>query len=299
MITASLVKELREKTGAGMMDCKKALTECNGNIEAAIDWLREKGIAKAAKKATRIAAEGLCDVAINGNKAYLYELNSETDFVAKNEKFLNLLHQIGEACVASDAACEKCALAATYNGQTVEDLIIAATAVIGEKISLRRMVRIEKADDEVFGVYKHNGGKIVVVSVIKGTDALVAKDICMHVAMYNPRYLDEASINQEDLDHESDVIKAEIANDPANASKPANIIEKMAMGRLAKFKKEICLVDQAFVKDPSVTVAQYLKSHNSIAVAYVRYEVGEGMEKRADDFAAEVAAATAAAKANN
>ena len=299
MITASLVKELREKTGAGMMDCKKALTECNGNIEAAIDWLREKGIAKAAKKATRIAAEGLCDVAINGNKAYLYELNSETDFVAKNEKFLNLLHQIGEACVASDAACEKCALAATYNGQTVEDLIIAATAVIGEKISLRRMVRIEKADDEVFGVYKHNGGKIVVVSVIKGTDALVAKDICMHVAMYNPRYLDEASINQEDLDHESDVIKAEIANDPANASKPANIIEKMAMGRLAKFKKEICLVDQAFVKDPSITVAQYLKSHNSSAVAYVRYEVGEGMEKRADDFAAEVAAATAAAKANN
>ncbi len=299
MITASLVKELREKTGAGMMDCKKALTECNGNIEAAIDWLREKGIAKAAKKATRIAAEGLCDVAINGNKAYLYELNSETDFVAKNEKFLNLLHQIGEACVASDAACEKCALAATYNGQTVEDLIIAATAVIGEKISLRRMVRIEKADDEVFGVYKHNGGKIVVVSVIKGTDALVAKDICMHVAMYNPRYLDEASINQEDLDHESNVIKAEIANDPANASKPANIIEKMAMGRLAKFKKEICLVDQAFVKDPSVTVAQYLKSHNSSAVAYVRYEVGEGMEKRADDFAAEVAAATAAAKANN
>ena len=299
MITASLVKELREKTGAGMMDCKKALTECNGNIEAAIDWLREKGIAKAAKKATRIAAEGLCDVAINGNKAYLYELNSETDFVAKNEKFLNLLHQIGEACVASDAACEKCALAATYNGQTVEDLIIAATAVIGEKISLRRMVRIEKADDEVFGVYKHNGGKIVVVSVIKGTDALVAKDICMHVAMYNPRYLDEASINQEDLDHESDVIKAEIANDPANASKPANIIEKMAMGRLAKFKKEICLVDQAFVKDPSVTVAQYLKSHNSSAVAYFRYEVGEGMEKRADDFAAEVAAATAAAKANN
>ncbi len=299
MITASLVKELREKTGAGMMDCKKALTECNGNIEAAIDWLREKGIAKAAKKATRIAAEGLCDVAINGNKAYLYELNSETDFVAKNEKFLNLLHQIGEACVASDAACEKCALAATYNGQTVEDLIIAATAVIGEKISLRRMVRIEKADDEVFGVYKHNGGKIVVVSVIKGTDALVAKDICMHVAMYNPRYLDEASINQEDLDHESDVIKAEIANDPANASKPANIIEKMVLGRLAKFKKEICLVDQAFVKDPSVTVAQYLKSHNSSAVAYVRYEVGEGMEKRADDFAAEVAAATAAAKANN
>ncbi len=295
MITAALVKELRDKTGAGMMDCKKALTECNGDVQAAVDWLREKGIAKAAKKSSRIAAEGLCDVAINGNKAYLFELNSETDFVAKNEKFLTLLHQIGEACVANDVACEKCTLAATYNGQTVEELIIAATAVIGEKISLRRVVKIEKQDDEVFGVYKHNGGKIVVVSVIKGTDALVAKDICMHVAMYNPRYLDEASINQEDLDHETEVIKAEIANDPSQASRPANIIEKMVMGRLAKFKKEICLVDQAFVKDPSITVAQYLKNHNSSAVAYVRYEVGEGMEKRNDDFAAEVAAAAAAA----
>ena len=227
MINASLVKELREKTGAGMMDCKKALTECGGDLNAAADWLREKGIAKAAKKATRIAAEGLCDVALNGNKAYLFELNSETDFVAKNEKLLN----------------------AKLGDQTVEDLIVAATATIGEKISLRRVVRIEKAEDEVFGVYKHNGGKIVVLSVIKGTDANIAKDICMHVAMYNPRYLDESSINQQDLDHEAEVIKAEIANDPANATKPSNIIDKMVMGRLAKFKKEICLVDQGFIKE--------------------------------------------------
>ena len=291
MISASLVKELREKTGAGMMDCKKALTECNGDINAAADWLREKGIAKAAKKATRIAAEGLCDVAINGNKAYVFELNSETDFVAKNEKFLNLLHQIGEACVANDTACEKCTLASEYKGQTIEQLIVNATATIGEKISLRRVTRIEKTDDEVFGVYKHNGGKITVLSVIKGNDASVAKDICMHVAMYNPRYLDEQSINPEDLNHEAEVIKAEIANDPANAKKPENIIEKMVMGRLAKFKKEICLVDQAFVKDPNVTVAQYLASKNSTAVNYVRYEVGEGMEKRNDNFAEEVAAA--------
>lgn len=299
MISASLVKELREKTGAGMMDCKKALTECNGDINAASDWLREKGIAKAAKKATRIAAEGLCDVAINGNKAYLYELNSETDFVAKNEKFLALLQQIGQACVSADALCEKCTLAATVDGQTVEELIVAATATIGEKISLRRVVRVEKADDEVFGIYKHNGGKIVVLSVIKGEDALAAKDVCMHVAMYSPRYLDESAIAQADLDHEAEMIKAEIANDPANTSKPANIIEKMVMGRLAKFKKEICLVDQAFVKDPSVTVAQYLKSKNSAAVNYVRFEVGEGMEKRNDDFAAEVAAQAAAAAAKN
>ena len=296
MISASLVKELREKTGAGMMDCKKALTECNGDINAAADWLREKGIAKAAKKATRIAAEGLADVAIAGNKAYLFELNSETDFVAKNEKFITLLNQIGQACVASDAACEKCALAATVDGQTVEELIVAATATIGEKISLRRVTKVEKADDEVFGVYKHNGGKIVVVSVIKGNDQLVAKDICMHVAMFNPRYLDASFVEQSVLDHEAEVIKAEIANDPANASKPENIIEKMVMGRLAKFKKEICLVDQAFVKDPSVSVAQYLASKNSSAVNYVRYEVGEGMEKRNDDFAAEVAAQAAAAQ---
>ena len=296
MINVSLVKELREKTGAGMMDCKKALTECGGDLNAAADWLREKGIAKAAKKATRIAAEGLCDVALNGNKAYLFELNSETDFVAKNEKFLNLLKQIGEACVKNDTACEKCALNAKLGDQTVEDLIVAATATIGEKISLRRVVRIEKAEDEVFGVYKHNGGKIVVLSVIKGTDANIAKDICMHVAMYNPRYLDESSINQQDLDHEAEVIKAEIANDPANATKPSNIIDKMVMGRLAKFKKEICLVDQPFVKDPGVTVAQYLNNHNTKAINYVRFEVGEGMEKRNDDFAAEVAAAAADAK---
>ena len=296
MISAALVKELREKTGAGMMDCKKALTECNGDMAKAVDWLREKGIAKAEKKASRIAAEGLADVVINGNVAYLYELNSETDFVAKNQKFIDLLATIGQLCVAADAKCEKCVLAATLNGQTGEDIIVAATAVIGEKLSLRRVTRVEKADDEVFGVYKHNGGKIVVLSVIKGSDELVAKDVCMHVAMYNPRYLDASLIDQETLDKEAEMIKTEIANDPKNASKPEAIIEKMVVGRLAKFKKEICLVDQAFVKDPSVTVEQYLKSKNSSAVAYVRYEVGEGMEKRNDDFAAEVAAQIAGAK---
>ena len=194
------------------------------------------------------------------------------------------------------AKCEKCVLAGTYEGQTGEEIIVAATAVIGEKLSLRRVTRVEKADDEVFGVYKHNGGKIVVLSVIKGTDELVAKDVCMHVAMYNPRYLDSSLIDQETLDKEAEMIKTEIANDPKNASKPEAIIEKMVVGRLAKFKKEICLVDQPFVKDPSVTVEQYLKSKNSSAVAYVRYEVGEGMEKRNDDFAAEVAAQAAAAQ---
>ena len=295
MISAALVKELREKTGAGMMDCKKALVECNGDVQKAVDWLREKGIAKAEKKASRIAAEGLCEAVINGNVAYVYELNAETDFVAKNEKFTELIKKIGEIAVKVDAKCEKCVLAGELNGETGEQLIIAATAVIGEKISLRRLVRVEKADDEVFGVYKHNGGKIVVVSVIKGDDAVIAKDVCMHIAMYAPKYLNSSFILQEDLDHEAEVIKSEIANDPKAQGKPEAIIEKMIAGRLDKFKKEICLVDQAFVKDPSITVSQYLQQNKSQACAYVRYEVGEGMEKRQDDFAAEVAAATQAA----
>ena len=167
MITAALVKELRDKTGAGMMDCKKALTECEGNLEAAVDWLREKGIAKAAKKAERIAAEGLCEVALDGNTAYVFELNAETDFVAKNEKFLKILEQISQICVENNCKTVEDILAATLEGQTGNDIIVAATATIGEKISLRRLAVVTKADDEVFGVYKHNGGKIVVLSVIK------------------------------------------------------------------------------------------------------------------------------------
>lgn len=297
MITAALVKELREKTGAGMMDCKKALQECNADLTAAADWLREKGIAKAAKKAERIAAEGLCEVAINGNTAYLFELNAETDFVAKNEKFLAILEQISQICVENNCQTAEDILNATLNGQTGNDIIVAATATIGEKISLRRLAVVTKADDEVFGVYKHNAGKIVVVSVIKGSDALVAKDVCMHVAMYNPRYLDETQVDPEVIEHERKVLVAEAKQQ--NPEKPEAILEKMVEGRIRKFKKEICLVDQAFVKDPSVSVAQYLASKNTQAVAYLRYEVGEGMEKRNDDFAAEVAATAAAAAAKH
>ena len=294
MISASLVKELREKTGAGMMDCKKALQECNADLQAAVDWLREKGIAKAAKKAERIAAEGLCEVAVNGNTAYVFELNAETDFVAKNEKFIKILEQISQICVENNCQTVEEILAATLEGQTGNDIIVAATATIGEKISLRRLAVVNKADDEVFGIYKHNGGKILVVSVIKGTDASVAKDICMHVAMYNPRYLDETQVDPEVIEHERKVLVAEAKQQ--NPEKPEAILEKMVEGRIRKFKKEICLVDQAFVKDPSVSVAQYLASKNTKAVAYLRYEVGEGMEKRNEDFAAEVAAAAAAAK---
>ena len=293
MISAALVKELREKTGAGMMDCKKALQECNGDLSKAADWLREKGIAKAAKKAERIAAEGLCEVAVEGNTAYVFELNAETDFVAKNEKFLHILEQIAEICKANNCKTVEEILASKLDGQTGEEIIVAATATIGEKISLRRLTVVEKADDEVFGVYKHNAGKIAVVSVIKGSDALVAKDVCMHVAMYNPRYLDETQVDPEVIEHERKVLVAEAKEQ--NPEKPDAILEKMVEGRIRKFKKEICLVDQAFVKDPSQSVAAYLASKNTSAVAYLRYEVGEGMEKRSNDFAAEVAATAAAA----
>ena len=295
MISASLVKQLREKTGAGMMDCKRALTETNGNIDAAIDWLREKGISKAQKKADRIAAEGLCEVAISGNDAYVYELNSETDFVAKNEKFITLLEQIGQACIASGAECAECALAATLNGETVSELIVNATATIGEKISLRRVQHVVKADDEVFGVYKHNGGKIAVLTVIKGSNESIAKDICMHVAAINPRFLDRTSVDPETIEHERKVLTAEALNE----GKPEAIVAKMVEGRIQKFLKEICLVDQPFVKNPDLTVGAHLKACGSAAVKFVRYEVGEGMEKRVDDFAAEVAAQAAAAAAKN
>jgi elongation factor Ts len=296
MITAAQVKELREKTGAGIMDCKKALVECDGDVNKSMDWLREKGIAKAAKKASRIAAEGLCNAVISGNKAYVYELNSETDFVAKNEKFIALLNLVGETCVQNDAETAEAALASkTPNGNTLEEAITSATAIIGEKLSLRRVVCVNKNDDEVFGVYKHNLGKIVVVSVIKGTDASVAKDVCMHVAMYSPRYVNDTQVEKSVLDAEAEEIRKEMANDPEASKKPEAIREKMLMGRLSKFKKEICLVDQAFVKDSSVTVGQYLKTNSTSAVSFLRFEVGEGMEKRHDDFAAEVAAQAAQA----
>lgn len=286
-ITAKQVAELKKITDAGMMDCKKALTECNGDIDKAVDWLREKGIARASKKAERIAAEGLCAYAINKNSAYVYELNSETDFAAKSEKFNTLMTEICNIIVKED--CDTVEKVLTNGG---EELIVAATSIIGEKISLRRVEKLTKTDSQTFGVYSHNGGKIVVLTVIDGNDELVAKDICMHVAMYSPKYLNEAEIEASEIAHETEVIKSEIVNDPINEGKSAEIIEKMVMGRLSKFKKEICLIDQAFIKDPSLSVKQYLKNNNSNAIKYVRYEVGEGMQKRCEDFAAEVAAQT-------
>lgn len=292
MINASLVKKLRDKTGAGMLDCKKALTETNGDIDAAIDWLREKGISKAAKKADRIAAEGLCEVAVLGNNAYVFELNAETDFVAKNEKFIAVLEKISTICTEHNCKNVEDVLNATLDGETGSEIIVNATATIGEKISLRRVECITKNDDEVFGFYKHMGGKIAVVTIVKGNNETLAKDVCMHVAAINPRYLDRTSVDQDVIEHERKVLTQEALNE----GKPEAIVAKMVEGRVQKFLKDICLVDQPFVKNPDLTVGAHAKACGSAVVKFVRYEVGEGMEKRNDDFAAEVAAQTAAAQ---
>jgi elongation factor Ts len=283
-ISAKLVKELRDKTGAGMMDCKKALTETDGNVEKAVDWLREKGIAKAEKKSGRIAAEGLCNAIAKANEAIVFELNSETDFVAKNQQFLDLLDNLAETLIDSNATNETEALAVEMDGQTVADVLVSATAKIGEKFSLRRFTRVTKSDDESFGVYKHMGGKIVALTVVKGTDEEVARDIAMHVAAINPKYLSQDQINDEVIAHEKEVL----TNEALNEGKPANIVEKMVMGRLNKYLKEICLVNQPFVKNPDLTVEKFVKQNNGQIVSFLRLEVGEGIEKRVEDFASEV-----------
>jgi elongation factor Ts len=284
MITAQLVKELRDKTGAGMLDCKRALEATEGDVAAAVDYLREKGIAKAAKKADRIAAEGLCNVVISRNEAIVCELNSETDFVSKNDQFLNLLDQVGEALINSQVTNTEEALALATNGKTIEVLLKEATATIGENITLRRVSRVVKNDAQGFGSYKHMGGRIVALVVLEQNDEDTAKDISMHVAAQKPQYLDRNQVDAETLEHERYVLTQQALAE----GKPANIVEKMIEGRLNKFLKEITLVDQPFVKDPDQTVSQYVSSKQNKVVSFLRLEVGEGIEKKQEDFAAEV-----------
>ena len=287
MSVAQLVKDLRERTGAGMMDCKKALEACENNIDKAIDWLRENGIAKAAKKGDRIAAEGLTKIYVEGNKAILLELNSETDFVAKNEQFLEILDKIAVAILNSGVKTVDEALNVSVDGETINDVIINATATIGEKITLRRFEILEKTDDQEFVSYSHMGGRIGVIEVVKGNDSEgIANQVAMHIAATNPRYLDETQIDPEVLKHEEEVLTKEALNE----GKPANIVENMVKGRIAKFKKEICLLDQQFVVNPDFTVSQVLSDNGLEIVSYARYEVGEGIEKEEVNFADEVAA---------
>ncbi|WP_010093387.1 translation elongation factor Ts [Ornithinibacillus scapharcae] len=286
-ITAQMVKELREKTGAGMMDCKKALTETNGDLDKAIDYLREKGIAKAAKKADRIAAEGSTYIATEGNTAVLMEVNCETDFVTKNDQFKTLLVDLGNHILSQKPASVEEALQQKLNGdgETVETYINSAVAKIGEKLSLRRFELLTKTDNDVFGEYLHMGGRIGVLTLIEGsTDEALAKDIAMHVAAVNPKYVSRDEVSEDVINHEREVLKQQALNE----GKPENIVEKMVEGRLGKFFEEICLLEQGFVKDPDQKVKKYVASKGGSVKTFVRYEVGEGMEKRADNFAEEV-----------
>lgn len=285
-ITAQQVKELREKTGAGMMDCKKALTETDGDMDKAIDLLREKGIAKAAKKADRIAAEGSTLIKTDGNKGVILEVNSETDFVAKNEGFKELLNTLADHLLANAPADVEEAMAQKMeNGSTVEEYITSAVAKIGEKITLRRFTVLTKDDNSAFGAYLHMGGRIGVLTVLNGTtDEETAKDIAMHVAAVNPRYISRDQVSEEERNHERQILTQQALQE----GKPENIVAKMVEGRLNKFFEEICLLDQAFVKNPDEKVKQVIAAKNATVQTFVRYEVGEGIEKRQENFAEEV-----------
>ena len=285
MISASLVKELREKTGAGMLDCKKALEANNADIEASIDWLREKGISKAAKKADRIAAEGTAAILIDGNNAVIIEVNSETDFVAKNEEFQNLVKTILETIIKSDVSTLEEALELSTAEGTINDLIISKTATIGEKLSLRRFNKVTKADNESFGEYIHMGGKIAVLTLTENTDEAVAKDVAMHAAAMRPSFVSIEDVPAEVVEKKKVVLTEQAMNE----GKPQEIAEKMVQGRIQKFYKEICLEEQAFVKDGDINVKTFVKNNGGSIKAMYRYEVGEGMEKREENFAEEVA----------
>lgn len=282
-ITAAMVKELREKTSAGMMDCKKALVETNGDMSTAIDWLRERGISKAAKKSDRVAAEGLCSVAIDGNTAVIFELNSETDFVAKNEQFLTLLDKLGKILVANKPASVEAALEIAVDGVTVNEMLIEATSTIGEKITLRRLTVVEKADNEFFGSYLHMGGRIAALTVVEGKEE-VAKDAAMHAAAINPQYLTQSEVPAEVVTKEREILTQEALNE----GKPANIVEKMVEGRIRKFLADVCMLEQPFVKDGDLTVAKWAANNGSTIKLFVRLEVGEGIEKVVTNFAEEV-----------
>lgn len=284
-ITAKLVKELRDKTGVGMMDAKKALVAVDGDIDKAVDYLRENGLAKAAKKADRIAAEGLTSIFVNGNTAAVIEVNAETDFVAKNDKFQNLVATISELIATEKPADLDAALALSVDGTPLSEVIAEATATIGEKIELRRFEVVSKGDNEAFGAYLHMGGRIAALTVLEGTtDEAAAKDVSMHIAAINPKYVSRDQVSAEELEHERKVLTEQALNE----GKPANIVEKMIEGRVNKFLAEISLNDQPFVKNPDQTVSEFVATKGATVKSFVRFEVGEGIEKRVDNFVEEV-----------
>ena len=285
MVTASLVKDLREKTGAGMLDCKKALEATNGDFNAAVDWLREKGMSTASKKASRIAAEGMTDILVEGNKAVIVEVNSETDFVAKNPEFKELVKEILEVLIKNNVKTVEEALELPSSEGTINDLIVAKTAKIGEKLSLRRFEIVEKTNDQLFGTYIHMGSKIGVLLVVNGANEEVCHNVAMHTAAMRPTCLKREDVPAEDIEREKNVLKEQAINE----GKTPEIAEKMVEGRLNKFYKEICLEEQEFVMDSDLSVGKYVKKNNGELVKMIRYEVGEGMQKREENFAEEVA----------
>ncbi|WP_125704340.1 translation elongation factor Ts [Lacticaseibacillus daqingensis] len=283
-ITAAQVKELRDRTQVGMMDAKKALVAADGDMDKAIDVLREKGLAKAAKKAGNVAAEGLAAITIDGNTAAIIEVNSETDYVAANDKFKDYVKQVGAAVAANKPADQDAALALDLNGQTIDEAAKALTAVIGEKISFRRFQLVEKTDADHFGAYLHNGGQIAALVTVEGADEEAARDIAMHVAAINPKFLSRDDVPAADLEHE----KAVFTEETLNEGKPEKIVPRIVEGRVNKWLSEISLVDQEFVKDSDMTVAEFAKSKNGAVKGFVRFEVGEGIEKKQDNFVDEV-----------
>ena len=282
-ITAALVKELREITGAGMMDCKKALVECEGDKDKAIDYLREKGIAKAAKKAGRIASEGVVAAASDGKTACIVEINSETDFVAKNENFLALVKKIAEHIVACKPADMDALNASQMDGKTVAEVMTEAVASIGEKLSLRRF-EVYTTEDGQLATYIHMGGKIGVIVELSGGDKTLGKDVAMQIAAAKPQCIGREDVDQEALAHEREVLRKQALEE----GKPEKIVEKMVDRRINKFYKEVCLVEQEFVKDSDKTIADVLGGVK--VLRFARFEMGEGLEKKNEDFAAEVAA---------
>ncbi|MGI6377986.1 elongation factor Ts [bacterium] len=288
-VTMENIKELRAATGAGVVDCRNALVACDGDVDKAADWLREKGIAKAAKKASRIAAEGLTEIAVAANTAVVIEVNSETDFVAKNEKFQKLVKALAAAVLAAKPANMEEALKVKMETGTLQEVITDATFTIGEKISFRRFEVVNKKDSESFGAYVHMGGKIAALTVVEGQDQEeLARDLAMHVAALSPSYVSMNDIPKDVVEHEEHIQLAAAKNDPKLANKPEQALVKILEGKVRKSLAELCLNEQDFVKEPTFKVGKYVADKGSAVVGFVRYAVGEGLQRREDDFAQEV-----------
>ncbi len=287
-ITAALVKELRDRTGAGMMDCKKALAAVEGDMDKAFDFLREKGLAAAAKKAGRIAAEGVVGSYVSKDKktGVIVEVNCETDFVGKTDDFKAIVNSIVEHIAVTQPADMDILMASKLNGKTIADIVTETIAKIGENIAVRRFARYEALSDGLIAAYIHAGGKIGVLVNMKGGSADLGKDIAMHIAATNPSYLDRTQVSATEVEHEKQILSEQAHNE----GKPEKIIEKMVLGRIQKYYKEVCLVEQEFVKDPDQTIGKLLKDNNAEVIEFVRFQMGEGIEKKQEDFAAEVMA---------